>query len=943
MNFRRSNSETNKTKTVFKLFVYSILLCPMLLLGQNEAHPRIYTTNDSKDEFLQSIKSVEWKKELVKKKKIRLEKYIKLCEEKPEWLISRLQMNWKTKHNEVYLKKGDFAYSKGSAPVPTVRFSGTRDWASDYKRPKLEDVIPYLDDERGLFLEHKDTGKKEWVHPSKAGFAIEKINEEIMGLVEDAAFMFWLTGEHRYAKFAAPVFLKYIDGMHYRNAPIDLKNSTQQNISGLTTFEVIHEGIVVSLVTTYDFLYNYFKSNNTSLDHSVAVLQKWGDQIIKNGIPDNNWNLFQARFLTYIALVLEKNEHYKNGKGQEYFLDHTFNISTDRQISIKESLLVYDQETAMWPECASYSVHVATTLLRIFTLLDQATNKNEFLNYPIVEKAVLASFQYLFPSGYMVGFGDSHHRIIPPENFELLIANYRKYDLKDKEVLISGLLSQAIDKKLYTRKAKGFFELFFYVDDLNDFSNNDKKVSIESLTTPTFYAPNVSMLNQRMGEGDNAIMLSTVGSYGNHAHANGISLELFANNYVLGPDMGRGPSYWHPAHREYYSRFPAHNTVIIDGKSDYAAMRTYHPFKIDNVYPKSGENASFDKITFSKVSFFEPETVSNQQRFTAIVKSKNNAAYIVDVFRSRKQKEGNQTHEYFYHNLGQSLNIYNKKDKELKLSTTNELTSKQGHLKGYDYLTDKFKAQTSDDLNAVFKLKRNNDPDNIMKLWVKGSPNQTVYKVNSPKSNAIEEGTAPKEILEELIPTLILKRHEAAWENPFAVVYNPYIEGKENPVVNVSYASLNDYPNAQIIDVELNDSNSSDRITVNVSDTDVASNNELYQKGLLSVVRQSKSKDEMEFLFLSGMNKFAYKGWNIIASGEPFSFSLEKTNEGFEISNDNPITINMPYSKGSRKVEIHIYEGDKLVAKRTGTKNRNNPSQVVFKLSKAYDKVLIVK
>ena len=245
---------------LYIVLIFSFLMSSNTSIGQELEHPRIYITNDARDNFLQTIEKIQWKNELVERKKQRLQKYIELCQQDPTWLVSRLQMNWKTKHDKVYLKGGDFSHSEGSAPVPTVRYSGTRDWATDYKRPQLEDVETYFDDPRGLYLEHKDTGKKEWIHPSKAGFAIEKINEEIMGLVADAAFLYWLTDQEKYAEFAAPVFSTYMQGMFRRDAPIDLKKSTQQKISGLATFEVIHEGIVIPLVTTYDFLYNYFKS-----------------------------------------------------------------------------------------------------------------------------------------------------------------------------------------------------------------------------------------------------------------------------------------------------------------------------------------------------------------------------------------------------------------------------------------------------------------------------------------------------------------------------------------------------------------------------------------------------------------------------------------------------------------------------------------------------------
>jgi len=923
----------------------SLLLLLLLVqaffgLSQAVQHPRIYVTDQEKEVFVKSIETVEWKKKLVSKKKERLEKYIAYWENDPEWLVSRLQMNWNTKHIKVFLKGGEFSHSEGKAPVATVRYSGTRDWATDYVRPKLEDVQPYSDDPRGLYLKHKQTGKMEWVHPSKSGFAIDKINEQIMELVEDAAFLHWLTGEQKYADFAAPVFFTYMEGMYYRDAPIDLEKSAQDNISGLATFEVIHEGIVVSLVTTYDFLFNYFKANNKKLDTSVAVFQKWGDQIINKGIPDNNWNLFQARFLTYIGLVLEGNQNYKNGKGQEYFLDHTFNISTDRQIAIKESLLVYDQENAMWPECASYSVHVITTFLRIFTLLDHATNANEFANYPMVEKAALASFQYLFPSGYMVGFGDSHHKMLPPENFELLVSNYKKYGQKDKEKLISGLLSQMVNDGSYDRKAKDFFELFFYTDNLIDSTSED--INTDKLISPTFYAPNVSMVNQRMGEAENAVMASTVGSFGNHAHANGISLELYANSYVLGTDMGRGSSYWHEDHRDFYSRFPAHNTVVVDGKSDYAAMRTYFPFTLENVFPKSGKRPSFDKITFSKVSFVEPKTVSDQQRFTAIIKPHSSKPYVLDVFRSKKQQAGKQKHEYIYHNLGQSLEIFDADNNLLKTIPTTDLSSKQGDLKGYDYFTDKSKIVNSDAVKALFTLKSNGNPTNLMKLWVKGSENQTLYKVNSPKSNALSEGTAPKEVLEKPIPTLIVKREKAAWQNPFAVVFNPYLEGEENPIMDVSFSSLTDYPNTQVINVLLSDQKSEDQIVLNSSESDVTSTEAYYQKGLLSVIRQTKTEEEIQFLFLSGMIKFESYGWDIVSSGKPFTFTLEQSDNGLLISNDNPLTINMPLKKGMKKPEIKLYENGVLVTSRKATTNRNNPDQVVFKLSKGYDKAEII-
>lgn len=100
----------------------------------------------------------------------------------------------------------------------------------------------------------------ESVHPSKTGRNIESLNREIMGIARDAAFLYWLTGEERYAKLAAGVFDTYMTGIYYRNVPIDLNHGHQQTLVGMSSFEVIHEDILYDIVPLYDFLYDYLNT-----------------------------------------------------------------------------------------------------------------------------------------------------------------------------------------------------------------------------------------------------------------------------------------------------------------------------------------------------------------------------------------------------------------------------------------------------------------------------------------------------------------------------------------------------------------------------------------------------------------------------------------------------------------------------------------------------------
>jgi hypothetical protein len=144
-----------------------MFIFPFAVIAQSESHPRIYTNQKSGKKFLKNIEHLAWKKGLIDKKVKNLEKYLDFCKADPTWMVSRLQMNWKTKHTKVFLKGGEFSHSSGEAPVATVRYSGTRDWATDYKKPKLEDVVPYFDDEEVFILNIKKQGKKNGFTPLK--------------------------------------------------------------------------------------------------------------------------------------------------------------------------------------------------------------------------------------------------------------------------------------------------------------------------------------------------------------------------------------------------------------------------------------------------------------------------------------------------------------------------------------------------------------------------------------------------------------------------------------------------------------------------------------------------------------------------------------------------------------------------------------------------------
>lgn len=705
-----------------------------------QTHPRVLTTPAGKQETWKLIKKEEWAKDVFNKLKERTEVYTNLTDAQPAWLLSRLAMYWKSHATEVYVKGETFDHAGGErAPYPTVRYTGTRGTAATHGRPKLADVVPYDDEDGNVTFCNNALPDRpmESVHPSKTGRNIESLNCEILGIARDAAFLYWMTDEEKFAKLAAGVFDTYMTGIYYRNVPIDLNHGHQQTLVGLTSFEVIHEDALHIAVPLYDFLYNYLKANYPDkMEIYAGAFKKWADNIIANGVPHNNWNLLQARFIMNVGLVLEDNKEYADGKGREYYIDYVMNRSSIRQWSLTRLAdYGFDINTGIWAECPGYSSVVINDYANFVNQFDTNLQYDLVKAMPVLSKAVATTPQYLFPNRMICGFGDTHPGYLSTNFFIRMIQNAQANGKKEQENYFTALLkclnpdlgNDKTEKKNVRVSVNSFFE-----DKPLTLNPKVQPGKIEDYVSPLFYAPNVSWLVQRNGmHPRNSLMISLNGSEGNHMHANGISMELYGKGYVLGPDAGIGLFLYSGLdYAEYYSQFPSHNTVCVDGISSYPVMKSNHSFDLLSCFPASAEpGKAFTSVTYSNLYFREPESRADQTRMMSIVTTGAETGYYVDVFRSRKEKGGDKMHDYFYHNLGQTLTLTAADGSDLNLQPTEELAFAGAHLYAYSYLYDKKVAATNKDVKATFTIDmKDKDGDDIyMNLWMKGEPDREVF------------------------------------------------------------------------------------------------------------------------------------------------------------------------------------------------------------------------
>ena len=762
---------------------------------------------NASDGFAKSRKKAEDPE--ITKLKGKIENVMQKVDAQPDWLYSRLQMFWNTHASDVFVNGETFAKVGGErAPEPTVKYNGTRGTASQYNRPRLEDMIPFDDDELGnVTYVSKASGKMEKTSPAKTGCNIASVNRQIMGIARDAARIYAATGDMRYGKMAAKVFDVYMKGIAYRNVPVDLNHGHQQTLVGMTTFEVIHEDIINELTQMYPLIKHLVKDDQAVIE---AGFKKWAENIIANGVPHNNWDLFQADFIVKIALVLQDNQAYADGKGKQYYLDYIVNQNSIRQWSMNKLIdFGFDAKSKTWDESPGYSTTGLSSICDFANMLDEKAGIDLFKQRPVLTEAVKTSAEYLFPNRMIAGFGDTHPGYLNTGGINHILKYATRH--KNKNLISEmNLLKNAVAPKAPISE-------------------------IEKYTSTLFYAPNVSWIAMRSGmDKQHDLMASINASLGNHQHANGISLELYGKGYVLGPDAGIGRSLYSGLdYLEYYSQMPAHNTVVVDGVSSYPVMMSQHAFKVVASYPEvskeqpaskklsewklSGDNASplKDKMTYATVSFIEPETQALQQRTTAIVKTSNKGGFYIDVFRSKKIEGGDKIHDYFYHNLGQEMKVMDAASGQpLDMKPTEELAFAGGHLYAYSYIYDKKSAEMQNSVKTQFVTKILDDKvveamdgqrEITMTMWMKKDENRTIFQALSPVNLEYERmPNQPYKVDEQPVLTFVARQKGEAWNHPFVCVYEPSSDAEPGDIASVDYFTPSE-PSAVGIIVKLKD------------------------------------------------------------------------------------------------------------------------------------------
>jgi hypothetical protein len=907
-------------------------------------HPRLVVNKDIRASVQDFLKSNEEARNAFEQSRQSVELYVNRHQNDPKWMVSRLQMYWKTKSTDVFIKGGVYSHAEGEAPVPTVKFPGTRDNVTIYAAPTLDSILPYMDDPRGVFLINKTKPGKpmEWAEISKTGRILEGINTQIMQLANTAAILYWITKEEKYARFAFDLFDTYMTGMYYRSLPVDLTNGHHQTIVGLSTFEVIQEVAMISnLVGIYDYLFDYLQQKAAGkFEVYTDTFKKWAEVQIQNGVAFNNWNLLQARNILNIGLILDSNSAYKDGKGQQYYTDLVLNKNFERQWSITKIVNEgYDQQAGIWNECPGYSSNVLSDFTGFVTFFDKYFDQDILPQMPVLSKAVVAVSQYLFPNGYVTSFGDSHYRSLSVKGAEELVAHARKNNKPGLEDSLTSFIKTISDFNQKVIPNNNHPDSPGGVKGLSGVLSGKPIVKLkemgpgklEDYVTPVFYSPKVSYLALRNGlDPLDGLMVAMSGSKGNHMHAGGISMEIYGKGVVLGPESGIGTSYFQQDYAEYYSQFPAHNTVAVDGISAYPVMKSNHGFDLISSYPASGVNKGyFRKISYADMFFVEPETMADQNRLTSIIRTSDSTGYYVDIFRSRRRDGKDKMHDYFYHNLGQEVLIADNEGKAFELKPTDRLSFSGGHLFAYDYFWDKKTISTSADINTTFTLKVPGKESVSMNMWMKGASDREIFSVKAPPSKAFgHNAMIPDSIASLPMPTVVVRQSGEAWQKPFVAVYEPSSESQPKSVSSISsFTPSKPVAEFEGLVIESITGNKDFVFSSVDKEADVSYNDKIFE-GSFGVI--SEMNGNLNYLFIGNGSKISKGGYSISAIDKNAAAALHKENGSWYFMATKPVTLTLPLDELKDKTTISLDVNEKSVTLKGKKRKLNGVTIISF-------------
>lgn len=753
------------SKLLIILVVISLVFAVNTAIAQN---PHILVNAGDRQTVLDKVKQQVWAKSIFEEIQKEVNPYVERHTTNPDWILSRYLMNRVPgkRYTTVYADESGSRLIKwqGDAPVPTVRVntylrSPITEKGTSYRKPTIEELVPN-DTSSVMLLFNPETGTKDWTDPQAYTTAI---NGDINDLALDAAILYWLNGEEKYAKFAADLLDQWAKGVYYQQAIVGPCRT------GLLDMQTLGDQNYRNIILAYDFVKPFMKQNGYDLHWYEPVFEKFAATLAFRGFWNNNWYAAESSTMVFAALSLE------NQQKKDYYLQFILKKDTINgacgQLALPSTVEKWLTHDGHWKEPGGYHNYPVGNLL-LSSLALEKNGHDVFQQFPALFKASYAMLKYSFPNLTVGGFGDTGRASQSAESLEIGLVGAIKYNQPALPEMLASM-KKLIDGGMYNREKSGFLGLLCFLPEIPE-------------AKTTYQWPRTGVLEfakyflQRNGtDRETGLMVGVQGATYNHNHCNGMAMELYGLGEVMGIDAGTGPNYEHPLHRNYYSQWAAHNTVVAAGSSSSvpfsgsAGAKNIGQIELAAMEPMPDQKAVSPDYSFTDTRYLDKSTNTNQSRTLAIVRTSDATGYYIDIFRS----DNAISNDYVYHNIGDQVTFLNSKREELKTSPTEyPLTGKD--YPGFRFFTDVEKlGGYTENLIARFSIKDEQSNDLFMQVLVPGAEGRTYYRAKSLKTK-----TAGKVYNGKPLPVFTIRTQSEAKTNPFITVFESYKGAGENSV-----------------------------------------------------------------------------------------------------------------------------------------------------------------
>lgn len=745
------------------LILYLFIYCSSF--AQN---PHILVNDGDKQAVINKVKTQEWARTILDKISKRVTPYADRHATDPQWILSRYQMNRipGKYYTKVFSDNNGMRLVNwmGNAPYPTVRVSTylrapITEKGSPYRKPSLDELVPN-DTSRVMLCLNPETGKKDWIDPQTFYAAI---NSDINSLALDAAILFWLDGDEKCARFAADIIDQWAKGAFYQE-PIVGPCRT-----GFLDMQTLGDANYRPVILAYDFVKPYMKQNGYDMHWYDTVFEKVASTLAFRGFWNNNWYAAESSTMVFATLNIE------NKQKRDYYLQFILSKDTINggcgQLALPSTVAKWLTPDGHWKEPGGYHNFPVGNLL-ISSLALEKNGYDVFMKFPALFKASYAMLKYSFPNLVAAGFGDTGRSSQSAESLEIGILGAIRYDQPILPDMLASM-NKLIEGGIYKREESGFLGLLCYVPDLPKTTATYRWARTGTLDFARYFL-------QRNGtDPQTGLMIGVQCATYNHNHCNGMAIELYGIGDVFGLDAGSGPNYEHPLHRNYYSQWAAHNTVVAAGSSSSvpfngaAGTKDVGQIELSAMEPMPDQEAVSPDFSFSDTRYLDKSTKTNQSRILSIIRTSPTSGYYVDIFRS----DNKISNDYVYHNIGEDVSFLDAKRQPLKTASATYPKTELDY-PGFRFFTEVEKlGGISENVTALFSVKDEKSDNLYLQALMQGYNGRSYFKAKSPKTKTSSDYYHGKSL-----PLFTVHTEAEARTKPFITVFEPF-KGKDGYTV----------------------------------------------------------------------------------------------------------------------------------------------------------------